>query len=689
MAPGGCDQPENDGEQLREALLTLERLRRREEEARKEAQAFLSGLHVLTNVQAVDEMFQGILQVIRTVVPFTQAAILFETGDGGLRMAASTSERLQFSVPRCGKLFQRVLGGQSVAITDLSKIEEWTEISGQLQDGYGSALLAPLQTRHQGALLICVHGQPASFSRQHLLALKTFSPLAAQALQRLRDITEHKRIEEALKRAQAAYFAEAQKLSGTGSFHWNASSGEIFWSDETCRILGYDPSVTPSIEAVMQRVHPEDVTLVEGVIERAIKEKREFDFEYRLLMPDGSVKHLRVVARLLTDEPSNLQFVGAVMDVTLRHERELESTRLAAIVSSSDDAIVSKTLDGDIVSWNAGATNILGYDATDMIGQPIFRIIPPELHEEERAILTRLGRGERILHYETTRIAKGGRRVEMSMTLSPLLDNSGKVVGASTVARDITESRQAEVELQRVRMELARVTRVTTLGELTAAIAHEVNQPLTGLISSGNACLWWLTGDTPNLDAARRSIQRMIDDGNRACTIIGRIRDMVSKSPPRRDALNINDTIMEVLALLRIELSRNDITPRLELSNDLPLVSGDRIQLQQVILNLIMNAIEAMGGTAASQRKLLVASANDRSSGLLVTIEDSGTGLDGESLDHLFEAFFTTKARGMGMGLAVSQTILKAHGGRLWATPNSSQGATFQFTLPANYERAA
>jgi PAS domain S-box-containing protein len=633
-------------------------------------------------------------------------------------------------------------------------------------------------------------------------------------------------------------------------------SGEVFWSDEFCRIFGYDPSITPSIEAVVGRVHPEDVALVEGAIEGAVKEKREFDIEHRLLLRGGAVKTIHVRARALNDELGELQFVGAVMDVTarteayaalqrteqryrylfdhmpmaliqlrtqgrvrrgqimervrsegvtdfagyldehpefvsdaldgltieavneqairmfgardadeliampnariwrerphtfrrtlesrfrrnwtyqeetrilaldgrsidvlftiarpekvdsdsgiilygfiditetvrLRHERELESTRLAAIVSSSDDAMISKTLDGDIVSWNAGATSILGYEATEMIAQPIFRIIPAELHEEEREILTRLGRGERIHHFETTRIAKDGRRVEISMTVSPLFDKSGKAIGASTVARDITERRQAEVELQRVRTELARVARVTTLGELTAAIAHEVNQPLTGLISSGNACQHWLAGETPNLEAARQSVQRMIDDGNRAGDVISRIRDMVRKPSPRRDALNINDTIMEVLALLRIELSRNNISPRVELSNDLSLVSGDRIQLQQVILNLIMNAIEAMGGTEASQRKLLVASAKDESNGVLVTIEDSGAGLGGESLDRLFEAFFTTKARGMGMGLAVSQTILQAHGGRLWATPNPSQGATFQFTLPANNETAA
>ena len=230
---------------------------------------------------------------------------------------------------------------------------------------------------------------------------------------------------------------------------------------------------------------------------------------------------------------------------------------------------------------------------------------------------------------------------------------------------------------------------MTTLGELTAAIAHEVNQPLTGVISSGNACLRWLAANPPNLEAARRSVERMIDDGNRAADVIRRIRDMVRKSPPRKDAFNINDTIMEVLALIRTELSRNDLSPRAELSNDLPVVWGDRIQLQQVILNLVMNAIEAMSEVSPTQRKLLIASVKVGSSGVLMTIQDSGIGLDGESLDRLFEAFFTTKARGMGMGLAVSQTILQAHGGRLWATPNASHGATFQFTLPANNERAA
>jgi PAS domain S-box-containing protein len=500
----------------------------------------------------------------------------------------------------------------------------------------------------------------------------------------IRDVTEQKRAQEALRLSQAAYFAEAQKLSATGSFTWNAESGEIFWSDETCRILGYDAAKEPSSEALMQRVHPDDKALVAGVIERAKERKEEFDFEHRLLMPDGCVKHLRVVARLIADEPGKLQFVGAVMDITKQHERELELSRLAAIVSSSDDAIASKTLDGKVTSWNAAATNIFGYQATEMIGQPIYRIIPAELHDEEDQILMRLRHGDRVRHYETVRVAKDGRRVDVALSVSPLFSKSGKVIGLASVARDITATRQGTAELEKTRAELARVARLTTLGELTAAIAHEVNQPLTGLISSGNASLRWLSGDTPNLEAARRSIERIINDGTRAGEIISRIRAMVSKSPPQRSLLNINDTVKEVFALIRSELHRNNVSPRVPLGSDLPLIWGDRVQLQQVILNLAMNAIEAMSGVNDRERILWVSSATDGASGVGVTVEDSGTGLDVKVLDHIFEAFYTTKAGGMGMGLAVSHRIVQAHGGRLWAMPNGPVGTTFQFMLPAD-----
>src|SRR5712675_2478610 len=544
---------------------------------------------------------------------------------------------------------------------------------------------------------------------------------------------------------------------------------------------------------------------------------RSNSWEVRKLRKDGTMLWIREHARAMWWSRNQLIMLIACEDISDRYWGALESAQLAALVSSSDDAIVSKTLDGTITSWNAGATNIFGYQADEMIGQPITRIIPPELHQEEKQILVRLHRGERIQHYETVRLAKDGRRVDISLTVSPLFNQSGKVVGASKVARDITERKLAEqalrettarlrtltetavdgvilidargvvlmfntaceklfgysadtvigenvkmlmprpyrhehdryisnyrdtrdpkiigigreviglrkdgstfpmdlsvgearqegesifvgiirdltsrkrteAELEQARAELVRVARVTTLGELTAAIAHEVNQPLTGLVSSGNACLRWLAGDVPNLKAARESVERMISAGSRAGEVIRRIRALVGNAPPLRDRLNINDAITEVIALIRGEIQRNRISLRTKLSTDVPLVLGDRIQLQQVILNLILNATEAMSDVSPQPRELSVSSAKDGSNGALVSVRDSGTGLDGTVLDRLFEAFYTTKAHGMGIGLAVSRTIVQAHGGRLWATPNVPQGAIFQFTLPADGEEVS
>ena len=409
-------------------------------------------------------------------------------------------------------------------------------------------------------------------------------------------------------------------------------------------------------------------------------------WEVRKVHKDGMVLRIREYGKGIPWSGSQPIVLIASEDITDRYLDELESSRLAAIVSSSDDAIITKTLDGTVTSWNAGATSIFGYEASEMIGQSITRIIPPELHEEERQILARLARGERLRHYETVRIARDGRRVDISLTVSPLIGRSGKVVGASKIARDVTATKRAEAELQQAQIELARVARLTTLGELTAAIAHEVNQPLTGLVSSGNACLRWLDGEAPDLEAARRSIERMIRDGSRAGEVISRIRAMIRKSKPQRDSLNINDAIMEVLALLRTEIHRNCISPYTELSTDLSLVWGDRVQLQQVILNLVMNAIEAMSGISQTQRRLSVSSVKDGPNGVLVSVRDSGPGFDERALNRLFEAFYTTKANGMGIGLTVSRTIIQAHGGRLWAMPNAPRGAIFQFTLPTDSE---
>jgi C4-dicarboxylate-specific signal transduction histidine kinase len=251
------------------------------------------------------------------------------------------------------------------------------------------------------------------------------------------------------------------------------------------------------------------------------------------------------------------------------------------------------------------------------------------------------------------------------------------------------ERKRAEEALHKAQAELAHVTRVATLGEMTASIAHEINQPLAAVVNNASACLRWLAGQPPNLEEARQSAALVIADGHRAGEIISRIRALVKKAPPRKDWLDINETILEVIALARSEVQGNRVALQIQLSDELPLVLGDRIQLQQVILNLVMNGIEAMSAVTDRSRDLLIRSCQYESDKVLVEVQDSGIGLESESLDHLFTAFFTTKPKGMGMGLAISRSIIEAHGGRLWASPNDGPGATFQFTLPIGSEKEA
>jgi signal transduction histidine kinase len=249
------------------------------------------------------------------------------------------------------------------------------------------------------------------------------------------------------------------------------------------------------------------------------------------------------------------------------------------------------------------------------------------------------------------------------------------------------ERKRAEDALHRAQAELTHVTRVATLGEMTASIAHEVNQPLTAIVNSASACLRWLNAQ--NLEEARQSAARVVAEGHRAGEIIGRIRALAKKAPPRKDWVDVNETILEVIALARSEVRSNGVSLQTRLGDDMPRILGDRIQLQQVILNLMINAIEAMSLVSESARELMVGSGKDESQGVLVNVRDSGPGLDPKNLNHLFNAFFTTKPHGMGMGLAISRSIIEAHGGRLWATANAPHGAVFQFTLPLGGERLA
>jgi len=355
-----------------------------------------------------------------------------------------------------------------------------------------------------------------------------------------------------------AFLAEAQRLSKTGSFGWSVSTGEVRWSEETFRIFQYDRTTKPTVELILKRVHPEDTVHVKHTIESGSTNGKDFEDEYRLLMPDNSIKYVHLVAHALSDKSGKI-VLGAVMDVTQR--------------------------------------------------------------------------------------------------------------------------KRAEEALHEAQANLARVSRVTTMGELTASLAHEIRQPIAAAVTNARTCLRWLGRDQPDVAEAREAASRIVNDVTRAADIIGSISLLFKKGALQRELVDVNDLIREMIVLLRSEVNRYSISIRSELAEELPKVMADRIQLQQVFMNLMLNGIDAMKGTADGGELTIKSEIGDGQ--LLISFSDTGVGLPPEQADQIFKAFFTTKDNGTGMGLPISRSIIESHGGCLWATGVPGSGATFRFTLPA------
>jgi signal transduction histidine kinase len=284
--------------------------------------------------------------------------------------------------------------------------------------------------------------------------------------------------------------------------------------------------------------------------------------------------------------------------------------------------------------------------------------------------------------FELARPAPDGSTRYVSVSGLPMFDDTGRFVGYRGVGRHVTERRLAEEALRAMQAELAHVNRVTTMGQLSASIAHEVNQPIAATVTNAQAAQRWLRAQPPDLDEVRASLGRIVEDGKRAGNVISGIRALIHKVPSRKDWFDLNEAILEMLVLTRSEALRHGISLQTRLAPRLPMVQGDRTQLQQVILNLILNAIEAMGDLDDGTRELWISTETEASGGVLVTVRDSGPGLDPADVERVFQAFYTTKPKGMGMGLAICRSMVEAHGGRMWASANESRGAVFQFTLP-------
>ena len=333
-----------------------------------------------------------------------------------------------------------------------------------------------------------------------------------------------------------------------------------------------------------------------------------------------------------------------------------------------------------IIDVNDATVKLFAAQRKEELLGSLHKIFLPETQEVFTRELIAIAEGRTNFESETVlQTLKGDKRaVLFTITFLP---PPAKLDSVLVTLTDLTERKHAEEALRKAQVELAHVTRVMTMGELAASIAHEVNQPLAAVVTNGNACLRWLAGPTPNLDEAREAVGRIIRDGKRAGEVIGRIRALVKKSATEQAHLDINEVIREVVGLTQTEIQKNGVALRMDLAADLPRVVGDRVQLQQVFLNLVMNGIEAMSAVTDRPRELLVRSRQHESAKVLVAIQDSGIGIDRHNLEKIFNAFYTTKSQGMGMGLAISRSIVENHGGRLWAVPHDGPGATVQFTL--------
>ena len=483
----------------------------------------------------------------------------------------------------------------------------------------------------------------------------------------------------------------AQEASGVGVWDWDTRSDRVKWSDQTFRIFGLQPSEQELDESsFLKMIHPEDRAAVKLAIREALRPGGEFDAEYRVQRPDGSMRWVLAQGRTHCDSKgSPFRMIGLCLDCTERRQAAEElrrsEVRFRLLVEGiADYAVYMLDADGFVSSWNSGAERIKGYSAEEIIGQHYSCFYGDEdLRKGKPAMALREAAGTGRFEEDGWRVRKDGSRFQANAILTALHDPKGKLVGFAKITRDLTEGRRAEDAVQATQAELARVVRVSTLGELTASIAHEVNQPLSAIVTNANACCRILASPAPDIDDVRQALTEIVEAGTRAGEIISHIRALVKKGAPQKSPVDINLVIQEVLNLIPGVLENQHVSLEMELRPSLPAVLGDRVQLQQVVLNLIMNGIEAMSAVPDRPRALFIRS-DARELGLEVTVQDSGIGLDPPNIDHIFDTFFTTKPNGMGMGLSICRSIIEAHRGRLWASQDPAvQGATFRFSLPA------
>ena len=494
-------------------------------------------------------------------------------------------------------------------------------------------------------------------------------------------------------RRSEAFLAEGQRLMHTGTLAFDfATRKNIFWSEEMYRLFGFDPKMgIPSFEESTQRVHPEDRERVLKTREKGVREGAGYEVEFRTLLPDGTIRYIHAVVRPVFNASGDLvEFVASAMDVTERKRTE-EALRQTEYYLAEGERLTHTgsyawNKDSGLVYASAELSRVFGFDPEEPA--PPHAAYRQRVHPDDLAMFDELEeksiREGADLDWVYRIVLPDGTLKYLHVVARPVFNASGEVVGNIGTTHDVTERKRAEEDRERLRQaeaDLAYMSRVTTMGELTVSLAHEIKQPMAAAATNANTCLRWLTRDHPDVEEAREAASRIVKDVTRAADIINRIRLLFKKGEAQRELVDVNEVVREMIVLLRNEATRYSIPIRSELVEDLPKVMADRVQLQQVFMNLMLNGIEAMKDMSAGG-ELTIKSEQAEDCRLLFSVSDTGVGLPAEQPDQIFNAFFTTKAQGIGMGLPISRSIVESHGGRLWATPNSGRGATFQFTLP-------
>jgi PAS domain S-box-containing protein len=505
----------------------------------------------------------------------------------------------------------------------------------------------------------------------------------------LRDITARKGTIERLQ-AKQDLLDLAQKSAGAMAFDWYIQAEINSWSPEQEALFGLAPGTFDGTYKTWKSMMyaPDWPTVVEAI--QHAHQTGKVSAEYRVVWPDGSLHWLSTNGRMFFDEEGKpLRMVGFTSDVTRRKQAEEELRRSEAFLAEGQHLArmgnFSWRIATNEITWSEQMYRIFGFDP----GTPMpLELIATRVHPDDIGLLhemvERAQGGVSDFEYEHRLLMPDNSVKYLHLIAHRSRDEHGRIEYIGAV-QDVTQRRISEEALSEARSELARVARIMSLGVLTASIAHEVNQPLSGIITNANTCVRMLDADPPNIDGARETARRTIRDGNRASEVIARLRALFSRKDFTPESVDLNEAAQEVIALSRTELQSSQVLLQTELAEDLPPVDGDRVQLQQVILNLLRNASDAMSSVDGRPRRLLIRTERDADR-VVLSVNDSGIGFDPQIMNKLFDAFYTTKNEGMGIGLSVSKSIIENHQGLLWATPNDGQGATFSFSIPCAFD---